>query len=100
MQIHIHVHHHYAKEDLMTLQADVQNLVDQIAANRSATQSAIQAQHMQGDQIAALEAQVAELKAGAPIDAEDLAAIQASVATLKETNAALAEAVPANVQTT
>ena len=35
MQIHVHIHHHYGDE-LMTLQADVQRLVDQVTENTNA----------------------------------------------------------------
>lgn len=100
--IHINIHHHYPnvdeiKEMIMALQADVQALVDQVAANTSAVQGAIAGLQAEAAQIAALQAQIAALPPNAPIDAEDLAAIQTAVTNLKDTNAALQTAVPANV---
>lgn len=81
----------------MALSADVQKLVDAVAANTSAVKSATDALALEGTQIADLKAQIAALQVGVPIDAEDLAAIQKAVADLSATNTALQTAVPANV---
>jgi hypothetical protein len=86
---------------LMSLQADVQKLVDDVAANKNLAQSAIAALQLNGSQIADLKAQVAalgsQLASGKPVDDEDLAAIHQAVQDMADTNAALQTAVPANM---
>ncbi len=81
----------------MALQADVQKLVDAVTANTNAVQAAIAGLQAEATQIAALQAQVAALTPGQPVDAEDLTAIQSAVSTLAATNQSLQTAVPANV---
>lgn len=96
----------------MALQADVQKLVDAVAANTDAVASAVAGLKAEQTQIAAqatqikdLQDQLAALTPGQPIDSEDLAAIQKTVtdlaannATLGETNTSLQTAVPTNVK--
>jgi hypothetical protein len=85
---------------LMSLQADVQKLVDDVAANKNLAQSAIAALQLNGSQIADLKAQVvalgSQLASGKPVDDEDLVAIHQAVQDMADTNAALQTAVPAN----
>ena len=80
----------------MALQADVQKLVDEVAANSSLVKSVEAASGVLSTQITDLKNQVSALQAGQVLTAEDLTAIQASVATLGETNTELQAAVPAN----
>ncbi len=81
---------------LMALQADVQKLVDEVAANSDLAKSNEAALTLLGTQITALQAQVGALQAGQILTAEDLTAIQGAVTTLGETNTGLQTAVPAN----
>jgi DNA repair ATPase RecN len=84
---------------IMALQQDVQNLVDEMARNTSATQSMKQAFDLQNSKISDqtkaiddLNKQVADLKnQSGPIDPEDLAAIQDSVTKVKANNDQLQE---------
>lgn len=87
--------HFSIRNTLMGLQADVQKLIDEVAANSSLAQASNQALQIQSKQITDLQTQIGTLQAGAPIDAEDLAAIQKAVSDLAETNTALQTAVPA-----
>lgn len=81
----------------MSLQPAVQDLIDKVTANTNAVQAAVAGLAAEAKQISDLQAQIAALQPGQPVDAEDLAAITAAAAQLGETNAALATAVPANV---
>lgn len=85
---------------LMALTAEVQTLVDAVAANTSAAKSIEAAVALQTTQIGDLTIKVtdlqAKLDAGGVINAADLEAIKASAATIIETNTELAKAVPAN----
>jgi len=83
----------------MALQADVQALVDAVTANTNAVQAAIAGLQAEAKQIADLQAQLAAIVPGQPVDAEDLASIQKAVTDLGATNTALQTAVPANVPT-
>ena len=86
---------------LMALTAEVQALVDAVAANTSASKSIEAALKVESDQIAALTTQVADLEAklaaGGTISAEDLKAVVDSTTQLAETNAGLQAAAPAGV---
>ena len=82
---------------LMSLTPQVQTLVDEVTANTNAVQAALAGLAAEATQITALQAQIAALQPGQPIDAEDLAAITKAVADLGSTNTALTTAVPANV---
>lgn len=97
---------------IMALQADVQSLVDAVKTNTSAVQSMKQSFDLEAKQIAEqgrkiteLQAQIAAIQPGQPVDAEDLAAIkqaasdvESSNSTLAEINTAVAQAAPANTQ--
>jgi hypothetical protein len=87
-------------EYLMALQPEVQALVDQVTANTNSAQAAQAALKAEADQITALQAQIAGISPGAPIDAEDLQAIKDATAQLQQTNAAMQTAVPANTPPT
>ena len=80
----------------MALQADVQKLVDEIAANSDLAKSNEAAIGLLGTQITDLQAKINALQAGQVLTAEDLTAIQGAVTTLGETNAGLKTAVPAS----
>lgn len=82
---------------LMSLQPAVQKLIDQVTANTNAVQAALAGLAAEATQIAALQAQIAALTPGQPIDQEDLDAITKAAADLGATNTALTAAVPANV---
>jgi len=84
------------REELMALQPEVQDLVDKVAANSNAVQAATQALQAEAKQIADLQAQIAGITPGAPIDAEDLQAIKDAASKLADTNSALQTAVPQN----
>lgn len=86
----------HLKGMIMALQADVQHLVDQVAANTSAVAAAASALEVEAKQIADLQAQLAAIIPGDPIDAEDLAAIKTAADQLQQTNIQLQAAVPAN----
>ena len=83
----------------MALSPEVQKLIDNVAANTSAVQSAIAGLKVEQTQIADLQTQITALQPGQPIDAEDLAAITKAADDLGATNAALQVAVPAKVTT-
>ena len=87
-------------ETLMSLSPQVQTLVDEVAANTSAVQAALAGLAAEATQITALQAQIAALQPGQPIDQEDLDALTKAGADLGATNTALTVAVPANVKTT
>ena len=84
------------KGNIMSLTAEVQALVDQVAANTSAEASAAAAEKQLATQIADLQAQIAAIVPGAAISPEDLAAIVASTSSLKDSMTALVGAIPAN----
>ncbi len=89
-------HPHVERNLLMALQADVQKLVDEIAANSDLAKSNEAAIGLLGTQITDLQAKINALQAGQVLTAEDLTAIQGAVTTLGETNAGLKTAVPAS----
>jgi len=80
----------------MALDAQVQRLVDAVAANTNAVKSAQDALALEANQIADLKAQIAAIQPGQAIDAEDLAAITKAADDLQATNTALQAAVPQN----
>ena len=84
-------------ETLMSLSPQVQTLVDEVTANTNAVQAALAGLAAEATQITALQAQIAALPAGQPIDQADLDAITKAVTDLGATNTALTAAVPANV---
>lgn len=81
----------------MALSADVQRLVDQVAANRNFAQSADQALGIMEQQIKNLTDQLGSVQAGVALNADDVAAIKKAAQDLSDTNTALQAAVPANV---
>lgn len=85
-------------EAIMALNAQVQALVDAVAANKNGVKAALDGLAAEATQISALQAQIAALTPGQPIDADDLAAITQAVTDLGDTNSQLQTAVPANVQ--
>ena len=92
------LHHLIEKvEKLMSISPQVQALIDQVTTNTNAVTAAIAGLKAEQEQITALQAQLAAVQPGQPIDADDLAAINQAVADLGATNTALATAVPANV---
>jgi|SRR5881394_1792051 len=92
----LHFKANLERKELMALQPEVQDLIDKVAANTNAAQAAADALKAEQAQIADLQAQIANIVPGQPIDAEDLAAIKDAAAKLGETNVALQTAVPAN----
>lgn len=80
----------------MALNANVQKLIDDVARNADLSKSILAGQDLQNKQIADLKSQLASIQPGQPVDDENLAAINATVATIEQTNAALADAVPAS----
>ena len=89
-------HPHVERNILMTLQADVQKLIDEIRQNKDLVTSVAQALQAQGKQIDDLKATVAGFQAGQVLTVDDLTAIQGGVGQLAETNTALQTATPAN----
>lgn len=81
---------------LMTLNANVQKLVDDVARNSDVSKSILAAQDVLSKQITDLQTQLGAIQPGQAIDDEDLAAINASVAALEATNTALGTAIPAS----
>lgn len=81
---------------IMGLTAEVQALVDKVAANTDIVKSAEQALTALEGQIGALQAQLGAIQPGQSISAEDLAALQKAASDLGETNAGLQAAIPAN----
>jgi len=75
---------------------NVQELINQVANNSSLVASVIAGLKVESDQITALQAQIAGMTPGQPVDAEDLAAIQKAVTDLQATNTALGQAIPAS----
>jgi len=61
---------------LMAIDQNVQELINQVANNSSLVASVVAALKLESDQITALQAQIASITPGQPVDAEDLAAIQ------------------------
>lgn len=85
-------------ETLMALSPQVQALVDDVTANTDAVNAALAGLAAEAKQISDLQAQIAAIQPGQPIDADDLAAITAAASQLGQTNTALTAAIPANVQ--
>lgn len=81
----------------MALSKEVQDLVDQVTANRNFAQSADQALGVMELQIKNLTDQLGSLQAGQSMNDEDVAAIKKAAQDLADTNTALQQAVPANV---
>ncbi len=83
---------------LMALNAQVQRLVDEVRKNTDLLQAHRAAEDIRSKQLDDLKAQVNTLTAGSVVDAENLAEIKKTADQLTETNAALAEAVPAGTR--
>ncbi len=83
---------------LMALNAQVQRLVDEVRKNTDLLQAHRAAEDIRSRQLDDLKAQVSTLTAGSVVDAENLAEIKKTADQLTETNAALAEAVPAGTR--
>lgn len=89
------------KDTVMALSAQVQNLVDQVAASKSAEASSAASLAQLVTQSAALKDQVAAAVAAAGtagMSAEDSAAIVQATTDLHDSAAALADAAPKNVE--
>ena len=84
------------KGQIMALSAQVQSLVDEVAATKSIEAASATAMAGMAKQISDLQAQVAAAAANGTISAEDAAAIAQSVSDLKDGATALQAAVPAN----
>lgn len=66
----------------MSLAPEVQALLDQVAASKTAADQAVAKLNELDTELAALHAQIAAIEPSAPIDAEDLAAIKDATASL------------------
>jgi hypothetical protein len=87
----------YNGDAVMALRQEVQNLIDEVTRTRNIDQSINLALQGQEKLIKDLRDQMASLQAGSTIDAENLEGIKKAAADLAEANAALQQAVPANV---
>ena len=81
---------------LMAISAEVQKVIDDIAANTSIAKASAAALVLEAQQITDLQAQIAALQAGTVLSAEDKAALVQGAADLESTNTALQTATPAN----
>lgn len=81
----------------MALSKNVQDLVDQVTANRNFAQSADQALGIMEQQIKNLTDQLGSVQPGQTMSEDDVAAIKKAAQDLADTNTALQQAVPANV---
>ena len=80
----------------MAISAEVQKVIDDIAANSSIAKSSAAALGLLAQQITDLQAQIAALQAGGVLSAEDKAALVQGAADLEATNTALQAATPAS----
>ena len=100
----IHIHHHYdnsLREILVTVSAQVQALLAQVALNTSIEASADLGIKALSAQIADLASQVAALQAqiaagGAPLGADDINALATAVTELQTSATTLQADIPAN----
>jgi hypothetical protein len=92
MLVHIIVHQ---ETHFMALTAEIQKVIDDIAANTSIAKSSAAALKLEAQQITDLQAQIAALQAGTVLSAEDKAALVQGAADLEQTNTDLQAAVPA-----
>jgi hypothetical protein len=87
------------REETKMISKEVQMAVDEIHRERNALAAAAKANELQASQIADLNAKIAALPVGVVLSDEDKKALLDAVNDAGETNAQLADAVPANVDT-
>lgn len=80
----------------MTISAEVQGLLDQARVTQSLVKSVDLGLKAQGVQISDLQAQIAALKAGAPLNPDDKAALVEAASDLSDANTTLQSDIPAN----